>query len=1009
MADTDQQDRLDAAGLALAEEDAGTGEATTEAESEEQDDLENGGGFYNDTPPNTQRRNRRKKGFFALGITGVLSLAAIIIIFIAMSSLKVIHFSEVLTGAGYARLNGIMNERNTQNLFDGALARGNGSLELADRSLWQKVRGIDPNRDLAALGSDGKFNFTFDGDGNVNGVQIENRRVTLDTVARDLGHGESYSDLGKISNFRERAQVRSKFVDSVKSVVSDNEAFSERYIRSAAFDTVAKNIGFDFSAWRQAARNFVGLSEVKAQTENLVEANQKVTEGKVPADTGIDIVDQTKDDLTNPDKIRKFLDDRGKPYPPELYEAAQKSFTANTQTATKVADVASKVGTATIVASMACMAHEAFSPDRLEEAARSNMDNAAREGLHVTAMGDQAKTGYGDAGGLSNAIGAGSVQLADAEASPAYQYQVNSNQTPTYPENFQAPRLEPGGASSTLTNIINAVTSPTFLASGGLTGVAKNIPGFGGLIGGATDQVDKQFCNALLSPEGLIAGVVAEVAVTTAIGVLTGPEAAVAKEEGGKGMATIIINELGKSVVSSARGVFSAKGMLTLGGMSLYALGLQYVSMAVSNQSFTGMEKGADYYERASIGTDVAQNQSIRTSLYGRPMTEQETLVADAASRQDLKDHWARQSVFARYFSIHNPYSITGSVVAQTPTSLLGISNTLRTGFMKIGSIFSLRTLSMPFSFVTKPALAAEANGYDPHYGMLQWGYSQDEINKMKTDEDFSLSGNEAYIKAHYNIADLDNKYQKCFTDASQYDANKRVKEDADCSVASLSTDEALHYRIYKGLDATSVEILTQDLANPTKDSASSGAQNSNIYVLGDSLTVGMRDSGSLNDKLTQKGWRKIDISALCGRHLKTDLSGPGCGGTGSSGPTPGGFTQVDQDQDIVKNAGVVVVGLGTNDPGDPAFEGNVSALIDKIKGLNPNTKIYWTNLYSTADSGSQYPAMNDILNRLASSKGFTVIDWASAAPDNYKPGNIHPFNYAALSDTVVNGVGQAP
>src|SRR5690606_341418 len=38
-----------------------------------------------------------------------------------------------------------------------------------------------------------------------------------------------------------------------------------------------------------------------------------------------------------------------------------------------------------------------------------------------------------------------------------------------------------------------------------------------------------------------------------------------------------------------------------------------------------------------------------------------------------------------------------------------------------------------------------------------------------------------------------------------------------------------------------------------------------NVYVLGDSLTVGMKESGDLNNKLSNAGWRVTNVNATVG------------------------------------------------------------------------------------------------------------------------------------------------
>ena len=180
-----------------------------------------------------------------------------------------------------------------------------------------------------------------------------------------------------------------------------------------------------------------------------------------------------------------------------------------------------------------------------------------------------------------------------------------------------------------------------------------------------------------------------------------------------------------------------------------------------------------------------------------------------------------------------------------------------------------------------------------------------------------------------------------------------------------------------------------------------------NTYILGDSLTVGMRDQGDLDAKLQTKGWQTNTISAICGR----PLTGTGPYNAGSAcGSGLRGLDQIQQapDQAAIQAAGVIIVGLGTNDFGssDSAFEAAATQLVNNIKAINPQAKLYWINTYSR-DNG-RYVAINAILGRLSPSLGFTVIDWASTAPSLLTSDPIHPFGkYSDMAQLVVDDIGQ--
>jgi lysophospholipase L1-like esterase len=173
------------------------------------------------------------------------------------------------------------------------------------------------------------------------------------------------------------------------------------------------------------------------------------------------------------------------------------------------------------------------------------------------------------------------------------------------------------------------------------------------------------------------------------------------------------------------------------------------------------------------------------------------------------------------------------------------------------------------------------------------------------------------------------------------------------------------------------------------------GVGSANIYVLGDSLTEGMQGEGGLSNKLFTAGWKGVTVNGECGRSLASDRTGPCPENRGKV--VVNGISVIDQPEDnaAVAAAGLVVVGLGTNDFGDTQYETHARELITKIKTINPSTKIYWTNLYSTAPEATAYPAMNTILSKLAGEQLINkVIDWATEGRGYYQPGNIHPSGH---------------
>ncbi len=136
------------------------------------------------------------------------------------------------------------------------------------------------------------------------------------------------------------------------------------------------------------------------------------------------------------------------------------------------------------------------------------------------------------------------------------------------------------------------------------------------------------------------------------------------------------------------------------------------------------------------------------------------------------------------------------------------------------------------------------------------------------------------------------------------------------------------------------------------------------VYVVGDSLTVGMQGNG-LEAALTLKGWDPATVKGLVGRAV-------------NAGPTPTAMEQVNQDQSAIAKAAAVVVELGTNAQ-DSDWAGAMKQLIQKVRAINSKAQLYWVNvgvLVSTKSLRDLYNARNTTIDKLAATENFKVIDW---------------------------------
>lgn len=894
---------------------------------------------------------------------GVL-IVGVVFLLMFLSSMKVIHFGEVLAVAGYSRFNGIMQERTTQNIFDSSLVEGDGTVSARGRTLVDRIKLRNVDLQIAELGREGKLKFQLS-DNKLSGVKMGNEVVSLDGITKELGFGDDFASVSegwsklKPGNVSKAARVRYEFTKRIQASVGDSLATEPRYLRSRVFGTISEKVGFKFSRWRQAGRDLVGKTPEEARIADAVESVEEVSSDEIK--TGIQEIDGTTQQVKNGERLKAYLEKTGGTFDASDY--MKQVIEVDTKKAAKIQEASSKVAVGVLLASLACMAHEAF--EGVGQIQQNNEDSSSRMGLQLMAARDQTKAGAA----TSEAYGTAARQLEGADRAPDYQAATNQ---PISTENVDTPRIQPDIDPGFAENIAKA-TSPSQLMGGGIGMLTARLP----VVGDAQEKFDKAFCGFILSPEGAVIGGAAEIAVVAIASFFSGGGAAAAEQGAGQLAVRGMLTALSQAFFQTAKDLVSIKSAGTLLGVSAYAIGLKFVVSALAGSTFSGAEAGPDYYQRAAVGTSVLQSRQTR-SQYGRPLSKEEASGTDSQYIGIIKQKYNNQGVFARYLSAQNPYSLAGTASAVVPGSFNSFFGTLRGFFGQIGRVFNPMSLGKMFSTVMNGTAtrAYAADDYDVYHGLTQWGFSPAELDKMRYDPSYSLFNNPNYI-SESTITRLDGEIGKCFDAAvSQTEVETKSEYKSVCTAERLGTDEAFRYRLYK-LDSAIGEFASQDLSGQGTDVSSGGdSGNSNtkskaVYMIGDSLTVGM--SSSIGDKFSAAGMTLVDTpQATVGINV------------------PGSITKLQADANKVKSADTVVVELGTNHcslsgtatcASTADFEGQIASMVSAIRAINPSANIYWVNIYTT--KGPAYNSINQALTNKASSLNYKVIDWAKEAATN--------------------------
>ena len=169
------------------------------------------------------------------------------------------------------------------------------------------------------------------------------------------------------------------------------------------------------------------------------------------------------------------------------------------------------------------------------------------------------------------------------------------------------------------------------------------------------------------------------------------------------------------------------------------------------------------------------------------------------------------------------------------------------------------------------------------------------------------------------------------------------------------------------------------------------------VYMVGDSITE--RAKNNLEASLKSRDFKPY-INASVGRSIT---------GAGTTGDRTNGLQAIEDDGSRIKNAGNIIVALGTNTEND--FEESMRDIIKKIKGYNSEAKIFWVDVFSKGGSSGynriDRESINQTINKVSSDLNFAVIN--TTKTDIPLDDSVHPTPEGVknLTNTIVKAVSQ--
>jgi len=781
--------------------------------------------FFKAQGTKNKKSNRKKLLWLLGGGSGVAAFAVVvIIIFGLLGSLKYVHFATVLRTVAFARFTGLMQQEYAQTIFDTAVldpaSTGNFSRDLlGDRSIFDIIRGVNPEQQLIDLGRAAKagepgveFNFSQNRNwlGRTNssfeGITITDgagggKFYSLDGYAQDLVKARTgttgpvdatYDSLGIFDKLKVRAQLSS----DVRGALSDDLSISGRDL-VASLKGIQAAFGFKLVGFANAARDFLGKSTTAADAEAAKESFES-TEG-----SNIGPAADSLNSDANSD-IQKTLDDTQKKLDNGEIPSIDTEITNNSNVSgvAGAAEDAKQAAGLVLIATLYCTLRDLHnSAPKIDKA---NQEHAVRYAALIQSRKDQIKAGDVTAEAVG---GATDTTFSDTDQSSLYANDTGQSVSgdPADVQNLtsvNSSNIFTQGPVNTAYNVIN-----TYVNSG-----LNYVP----IVKNGVNALDNQLCSILLQPGTQIT--LAAIGIIIAIGSGgTGDAVAQTLTEAFTNGLQEILTFNGAKELALEGGKFA----LTYATFNYAGKALESFIKNMSGLDYSGIGQGPDAYNQAWVGTHYLAASTDRMTGAGRPLSTSEAAQAQVVAMDNLQQQYNKSGVYNRYFAVNNPFSLMGSVIAGIPTSLTTFASSISSGipnlFSKIGSFLATPSWLLSIIGHKQIALAAASDSVAQqhnNFGVQQWGWSTAEMQRIETDPNFSLVDNARYVEANYKS--LKDDYNDCFRSAFQNIPGDSSTTPAKCTAGYLSTDRALHWRKYQLDKYTATQLSTNPFGAST-------------------------------------------------------------------------------------------------------------------------------------------------------------------------------------------------
>jgi hypothetical protein len=571
----------------------------------------------------------------------------------------------------------------------------------------------------------------------ITSIDVYGKNFEIPKTSRILHPFQAYSE-------------RVKFAADIRGAIDGGLKSSNSLVRSSVASQIREAAGIKLSWWEKAGAKFKGLNADEADIQEIKDsvANISETPSASPIATGTDTADvaaaekQCLETTSCLDEIAKTNE-----IPESVAAALEKDAgTSFVKSAIGFADPAYAIAVPLCLIYAGSVVNQGPAID-------SQSTSALRSFYAVQSAADQQKSGKTTA----EAVGAFNDKLGSGDSIPD---QYSRGQTPN-----TTTEKSPQSSLTGEYTLFGAIF-------GGNSAVAQTVSK-------GADTVCSVFTNVV---GAIIIGVIIQ-AATFILDIPTGGGAS-AGEEGALTALKLAITTGIKDVFSNFAESFASKAAFKLamkeglkgGGTFVAKFGKTFVAIEgltivaklfilsqVGQLNDGGTTSGPGFRNIADMGGDINNNAIEQKMMYSAPLSDKNIAKHDVVAMEYINQQESKKPVLEKYFALSDSRSAISIFANQLRYTAVIQPGQFLTHYLRSFS----SCISNIISIVSPRTFAASDSSVKQHYGIVQWGWTEDENNLINSDSSYNVLENAQILSDNSSTVDeISAKYKHCFTDS---------------------------------------------------------------------------------------------------------------------------------------------------------------------------------------------------------------------------------------------------